>query len=210
MSTLISASEAARLKMEALCSPRDTTVLPPDASQKVQEAEALLRAAEKTLEDARREAENIREEARKQGHVQGYQECMSLLTIAHQEYDALLARSGDDLARLAMEMTRNILGRRLETTPEILVELAGKALQLARGRKRIVLRVHPDDFGLVEAHKNALMQIAEAPMTLLEDAAVPRGACIIDTEQGSIETDLDIQLEALAQALNLSFWGEDA
>jgi flagellar biosynthesis/type III secretory pathway protein FliH len=82
------------------------------------------------------------------------------------------------------------------------VYLAARALARARDRREVTLRVHPDDARAARGGEAKLAAIlARAPLAVREDAAVPRGGAIVETEAGVVDAGVEAQLAELRRAL---------
>ena len=149
--------------------------------------------------DASAEADRIRAEARRLGFEEGWQEGLAAaaetLAAARRQAGQELDRSADDLRRLAVHIARTILADEIAARPELVCGIVEQALALARRGRRLVLRVHPDDVGLL----GALSEVPEIEIT--PDADVGRGGCVLYDGRMTIDARLETQLAALLRAL---------
>jgi type III secretion protein L len=159
------------------------------------------------VEAAQAEARRIVEEARREGFAAGREEGLASLTelvlAARVEATRRAAETEPELRRLAVRIAEKILGEALRLDPEQVVSIVRGALAAARGRRELSIRVHPDD---LEAVTRARPRLAEAlsrqaEVALRADASVPRGGCLVDSEVGTIDARLDVQLAAIERAL---------
>jgi type III secretion protein L len=143
----------------------------------------------------------LQAEAAEAGRREGEARAAAALARAAAERDRLLRDAAHEVAELALAVARKVLGRELDR-PGAVVELAGHALAEARGRRQVVLRVHPDDAREVRAAASRLAAaVAGGPLELREDPAVSRGGAIVDTDDGRIDAGIEAQLDVLARAL---------
>lgn len=163
--------------------------------------------ASKIVAEAHADAEQIREEAREQGRADGRAEVAALITRARKHVDRRIAAAEREVRVLAVRIAERILRRQLEIDPEAVVDIAKGALEEARGRHELVLRVHPDDVALFEREKPGLLArlSVSAHILIRADDAIERGGCVVETDVGTVDARLVTQLAAIEKAL-----GEDA
>lgn len=173
-----------------------------DADRQVREMVARAEdEARRIVAEAEAARARLHSDAAEAGWREGKARAAAALVRAAAERDRLLRDAAHEVADLALAVARKVLGRELER-PGVVVELAGRALSEARGRRQIVLRVHPEDASEVRAASSRLaVAVAGGPLELREDPAVPRGGAIVDTEDGRIDAGIEGQLDVLARAL---------
>ncbi len=186
-----------------------TKVLEGPAVLKLNDAMAALEAAHKEATDiivrAKQEAEATLQEALEQGRTQGYAEVVGELAKVREERRNLQDAAQGDLLALAFKVAEQVISREVERDPMIVKEVVQSALEHARGRRHIVVKVHPDDMHIVEFSRAELELCVDGTSIHFEaDASVTKGGAIIDTEGGQIQADLGLQLEALRKNLESS------
>lgn len=104
---------------------------------------------------------------------------------------------------LAAGMAKRICRQELTKQPEISAKWIQEALALAAGNGSIVLRLHPEDAktfaAQVDAIKSRLAGIGQVQVT--SDASISRGGCRVETDFGSLDQQLETQLDRLSQEL---------
>jgi type III secretion protein L len=161
------------------------------------EAEAL-----RIRSDAEAERERALADAREEGFREGLARAAATLASAAAERDRRLAGLGREVSALALDIARAVLGREVAERAGIAAELAARALAEARERREVTLLVNPADAPAVRAAGGALAAIlVRAPLAVREDAAVPPGGAIVETEAGRIDARIETQLAHLARAL---------
>jgi type III secretion protein L len=158
---------------------------------------AALRAS------AEADRDRLRAEAIEAGRAEGLARAAAALASAARERDRRLAAVERELLALAVDVARKILGRELLLDPAAVVGIAREALAAARGRRELTLCVNPADAGALRAAEGALAG-AVAPfagLAIREDAAVPPGSVVVETEAGLVDARLETQLAAVLRAL---------
>lgn len=104
---------------------------------------------------------------------------------------------------LAVEIARRICRRELREQPQIVLSQIEAALQLASPDDSIELRVHPEDLKAFEPAIQALVSRVSsvARTTVLSDAQVSAGGCIVRTMYGQIDAQLESQLARIEEEL---------
>jgi type III secretion protein L len=161
------------------------------------------------LEQARQEAETLLastqaqvDAARMQGYVEGQragiEAANKLLVGTTEQVNRYLAGLPDDLADLALDIVRRVLGR-VENS-ELVAQLAREALAAFRGQHSITVRVAPEHSARVEAI--ILSDVALASSVRIEpDAQLSLSQCTVLSPVAVVDASLDMQLDALRRAL---------
>lgn len=180
----------------------DDRVVPGEVFDASRQAERIVddaRAeAEELVRRAREEADAIREQARAAGRNAAEQQAASLVADAHRSYDQALHRAEEDLVRLSVAAARRILGAELRLDPERMRHMVREVVARARRAKHATVRVHPDDVAAVQSLAESM---DPPPLTVTADPSLDRGDCVLTTDLGEIDARLDVQLAALARAL---------
>lgn len=115
---------------------------------------------------------------------------------------ALAAEEGAVVA-LACEVARAILGREAAAGPEVLRDVAARAIARVRRARLVVLRVHPDDEEGARGAVGVWFPAGSRPeeVAVVGDGAVARGGVVVETELGRVDATLDRQLEEIARIL---------
>ncbi|NDY97140.1 flagellar assembly protein FliH [Wenzhouxiangella limi] len=109
-----------------------------------------------------------------------------------------------ELASLAVAIARHVIDDELRSDPARIVKLVPQAIaDLPAGSREVRVRVHPDDAELL--HEHLPDGDGEASWSLVEDAAVRRGGCRIDSPTSSVDATLETRLDAVVARV----FGED-
>jgi flagellar biosynthesis/type III secretory pathway protein FliH len=176
-------------------------------------AEAVVRASVPAPPDAQALAE-LRDAARTEGRREGYEAGM-------REARAEVQAQIDGLHALGAAC-RSALERGIEGVEEAAVEIAfaaaakivgdaavaetgvralvREALRRVATRGEIVVRVCAADFALLGGSAAQLGADA-AQVSLVADARIAAGGCVIETGEGSLDARLETQLQSLLEAL---------
>lgn len=170
-------------------------------------ARALLEAAEAEAERiraaAREERDRARAEAVEAGRQEGLGRAAATLASVAAERERRLAGLAGEVASLALEVARGVLGRELSLEPAAVVALASRALAEVRERREVVIRVSPADAPALRGAAGALgALLARAPgLGLREDPSLGQGDVVVETEAGTVDARVAAQLAVLQRAL---------
>jgi flagellar biosynthesis/type III secretory pathway protein FliH len=168
--------------------------------------QARLQAAQIELE-ARQRALLIESEARQQGYEQGLEAAhaqtaeligtiKAIVESALQEKWAYINRNEANIVELALQIAEKILDEKISLEPEVVIDIARKAVSLTAEREQIRIRVNPDDVELLKAHKEDLMASMDGiqKIEVIADRRVGRGGCVVETVAGNVDARIYSQL----------------
>lgn len=104
-----------------------------------------------------------------------------------------------ELLTLAVAIAERIIGREIQTDPQVVERTVALALAHAQSSPITQIIVHPDDLAAIE--RWVADSLGEARLELATDAAVGRGGCVIGTKTGFIDARIATQLTQVRQAL---------
>ncbi len=167
------------------------------------EAEAL-----QIHERALAEAVELREQAKKEGYEAGRDlgaaELCEVVARASQRLQQMEVEAVPQLRDLALAIARKVIGRELEFHPDAVVDIIRQALsEKARQRRELVLRVNPADLAVVRERKAELLEVLSRAkeIAVREDPDVGRFGVVIETDAGTIDAQLETQIEVFERVL---------
>lgn len=152
---------------------------------------------------AREEADRIREHAREEGRAEAYAEANALLVKARIEREKIIASAEPQLVGLGRRIAEKIIGRELEVNPDVIVDVVRQAIQTVRQQRELIVRVNPGDLQTLESRRADLIAVlARAKdVTLRGDSTISSGGCIVESELGTIDAQLETQLDVIERIL---------
>ena len=127
------------------------------------------------------------------------------------EKEELIRRYEKDVVELAFQITEKILAREIQTQPEVIIDSVRAGLQKIVNAESVTLRVNPEDMKIIESVQEELSkELAKSESLHLQtDDSVSRGGCVLETENGILDGQLDTQLNRLRTLLAESPAEED-
>ena len=104
---------------------------------------------------------------------------------------------------VAVAMAERVIRRELSSTPEVSLELISEALQLASGNGAVKLFLNPSDLKSLGSQVERLISELSTLATtqVLADQKVTPGGCRVETEFGTIDHQVETQLERITEEL---------
>jgi|GEM_PF-468232 len=171
-----------------------------EAQQKAQELiEEARQSAQALIEEAQHQREWIFQEAKEEAQEEVAIQAATELARAKMQAGSILAEAEPALIELACNIAEKIIGRDLERAPELLLDICANAIENVRTAKAMLLRVHPKDAKLLREKRPELIEMIgrSVDIAIRDDAEVQPGGCIVQTEFGVIDAQLETQFNAL-------------
>lgn len=112
--------------------------------------------------------------------------------------EELTYRTERQVVDLAMAIAARILHREVSLDRELLLVMARLALDRMGDGTTATIRLHPDDEAAARGSRDSW---PGGSVSIVADAAVKPGGCLVQTEHGQIEVGVDAQLKELASAI---------
>jgi type III secretion protein L len=181
-----------------------------DAQQivdKVQdEADAVRAQAQKEGEALKQqvaaEAERIKKQAYAEGFEQGQKVWVEHVERLDRETKQVHKELREMVVPVALQAAKKIVGREMQMHPETIVDIVANNLRAVASHRNIVIYVNKADYATFDANKPRLKQVFEhlESLVLQESKDVQPDGCIIETEGGIINAQLDNQWALLEKA----------
>jgi flagellar assembly protein FliH len=115
------------------------------------------------------------------------------------------------LLSFCVELTKKILSCELETNKEIITATIKRALAMIADRENVVIRVSPGDMEVASGNKDFLSSVTERleNVRIEEDTRVGKGGCIIESNSGTVDARLGVQLEEVADLVEKAWESSD-
>jgi type III secretion protein L len=190
----------------------NTKRIPAEEFSKAKTANEILKTvrqeAEKFTHDTAIEAEKTKELAFQEGFQEGLISLNKHLLALDQELKELRSAVQKNILPLALKAAQKIIGEELKLHPDRIVDITLNALKPVTQHKKIIIFVNKLDFNELEAKKAKIKKIFDhlESLSIQERDDIEPGGCIIETEVGIINAQLENQWRALESAFE-SFMG---
>ncbi|MEL7431822.1 MAG: FliH/SctL family protein [Chlamydiota bacterium] len=149
-----------------------------------------------------KECELLREKAEREGFQRGLEKLYGQHLHLKELSEQLSVEVHQKILPLAIQAAKKILGEELKIHPDRIVAIILQALKPVVQHHKITIYVSPKDYPIVEKNKGIIRKILQQVETLKVEARddVEVGGCLIETEAGIINAQLDNQWQALERA----------
>lgn len=111
----------------------------------------------------------------------------------------MIRQTERQMVELALAVARRIIHREVSLDRDLLIAMARVALDRLGESARITVRLHPEDFEATSADR--ISRVMGTCVTVLEDPRLERGACMLESDLGTLDISVDSQIEEVARAL---------
>jgi type III secretion protein L len=181
-------------------------IIPASEFSELQSANDILKQAEQEAKESQKAAEKEAENIKKQGYETGLQEGLKSLNAHILTLDKELKKIREEvhskILPLALKAARKIIGEELKLHPDRIVDIVLTVLKPVTQHRRITIYVNRADLESLEKEKSKIRDIFESldSFSLRERSDIEPGGCIIETEAGIINAQLENQWRALESA----------
>lgn len=183
-------------------------VIPAKAFTSLLSADELIEEAKKESETFRKKVEQEAAELKEKEAKKGFEEGLNKWTLQITQLEAEQRSLRDEMQRqiveLVLECGKKILGRELKSSPESIIDIVSQALRPVATHRHATIFVAKEDAEMLEKNKKKLHEELEQTETLAISVRsdIEPGGCVIETESGIINAQLDVLWESLELALN--------
>jgi len=119
--------------------------------------------------------------------------------VIQSEKQELARRYESDVLELGFSIAEKIIGIEIATRNDAILGIVRQALRKIVNADEVVLRAHPEDLKILEEAREKLVSEmgVNAPLELRADNSVARGGCVIETESGMLDAQLQSQMNRL-------------
>ena len=174
--------------------------------------------ADKIGTEARVQASKMEEEIRKTGFETGREDGWKdgkaevdrlierlhvVLSKAIEKRNDIITQSEAQIVHLILQIAKKVVKVISEHQKNIVINNALQALRKLKNKSDVVIRVNLLDVNLMTDHAKDVVDLIEnvKSVTILEDATVDRGGCIIETDFGEIDARIAAQLKEIEERI---------
>lgn len=181
-------------------------IVPADEFSTLASAGDILDIAEDEAENFRKEVASEAEKVKEQAFREGFQE--GLISLNHhlaaidKELNEIRTEIHKKILPLSLKAVRKIIGEELKLHPDRIIDIILTALKPVTQHRKVIIYVNRADLDLIEQNRSKIKKLFEhlENLSLQERADIEPGGCVIETEAGIINAQLETQLNALESA----------
>lgn len=166
--------------------------------------EAVKKDAFKYRQEVAEEIEKLKEQAQKEGFEAGFKKWLEEIVKVEEEIIKVRKETEKAALPVALKAAKKIVGRELELSENAIVDIVSNSLKAVVTHKRITIYVNKKELEALEKNRNKIKDLFEnlEILTLRERPDVEPGGCIIETEGGIINAQLENQWRILENAFD--------
>lgn len=183
-----------------------TKIIPSqDISNLVDSSEVLdliKQDAKKYRMEVSKECEDIKEKAFKEGYDEGFKEWTEHLADFEKKLTAMHEELQKLIIPIALKAAKKIVGREIELSEETIVDIVASNLKSVSQHKKITVYVNKKELEILEKNKPRIKEIFEnlESLSIRPRDDVAPGGCMIETEVGIINAQMEHRWQALERA----------
>lgn len=181
-------------------------VLPAKAFSTLLSAAEVLKKVKEDAEQYRREVveecEQLKEVAQHEGFEAGFQQWVEKIAQIEGEIIQVRREMEKMVVPVALKAAKKIVSREIELSENVILDIVSANLKAVAQHKRVIIYVNKKDLAFVEENKPKLKTLFEhlESLSVRERSDVQPGGCIIETEVGIINAQLENRWRVLEAA----------
>jgi len=192
-------------KEEVHIAPGEKVVSAKDFSQLKKANEILKQVNQEAYEYKQacvKEAETLKQQSSKEGFQEGLDKFNATLMQLDKELKSLREEFNKKILPIALQAAKKILGDELKLHPDRIVDIVTQALKPVIAHHQIKIYANKADIDILEKNKSKIKNILQEVESFVieEREDVEPGGCLIETEAGIINAQLENQWRSLEAA----------
>jgi type III secretion protein L len=159
--------------------------------------------AEQYKKEVAAECEKIKEQARKDGFEEGFAQWVAKIADLEEEIQRVRKDTEKMVVPIAVQSAKKIVGRELETSESTITDIIINSLRSVAQHKKVTIYVSRKQFDAVEKDRERIKSVFEnlEVLSIAPQDNIPDTDCIIETEKGIINAQLENKWLILENAL---------
>ena len=147
----------------------------------------------------------------KEGWEQGHQEYIDAINHLKEaanwvleQRQEIVDQTESDLIGLVFDIAEKVVHHQI-STDGIIYHTVKSMLEYVTGHEKVLIHVNPNDIRALEPHHDEFLKSIGGvdSLEIIEASNISQGGCLLETNLGTIDTQLETQLEQARKALNL-------
>lgn len=166
--------------------------------------------AQKIIDQANSEAEGIKTASREEGRQEGreesaaqIEEALGTLNQAIKERKKIIKDAEGEILRLALKIAEQIIRSEVSMHRDVSLNIVSEAIGRVSDREQIIVRVNREDAEYLKRYKDRLAGMLDGvkSFSIIEDANIEAGGCVIETNLGFVDARIATKLQSIEEAL---------
>ncbi len=169
--------------------------------------------AEDIIRKAMNEANSIREQAKESGLEEArafaeenasdkVKEALQTLNEAVIERKKIIKDAEAEILRLSLKVAEQVIKSEVSLHRDVTLNIVSDAISRVSDREQVIIRVNRDDVDNVKKYKDRIGSVVDGikSLSIVEDASVEPGGCVIETNLGYVDARISTKLTAIEEA----------
>jgi flagellar assembly protein FliH len=169
--------------------------------------------AEQIVKKAMEESEQIREHAKESGLEEArrvaeetasdkVKEALDTLNQAVIERKKIIKDAEGEILRLSLKVAEQIIKSEVSLHRDVSLNIVSDAISRVSDREQVIVKVNREDLENIKKYKDRIGSIIDGikSLSIVEDAMVEPGGCVIETNLGYIDARISTKLSAIEEA----------
>lgn len=194
------------IKGDAIQVAPQTKIIPAAEFSAILDAREVLNLVKEDAEQYKTEqvkgAEFLKTQAQKEGYEEGFKSWGEAVARLEEEIRHVKEEMEKIVASVALKAAKKIVGREIELSDKAIVDITSTTLKAVSQHKKITIYANRKDIGILESHRPQLKELFESleSLSLRERADIESGGCVIETEGGIINAQIENKWRVLEKA----------
>lgn len=164
--------------------------------------EHIKQDAERYRSQIIKETEEIKEASFKEGYEDGFQKWSEHLVMLEEQLEKIKLDLQKSIVPVALKAAKKIVARELEISDASIVDIVAATLKTVSQHKKIIIYVNKKDLESLEKNKPQLREVFEnlEALSIREREDITPGGCVVETEIGIINAQLEHRWQILEKA----------
>lgn len=185
-----------------------TRIIPAEEIATLQSAEEVLTAVQKDAvlykKEVVSEIEKLKEQAQREGFEAGFKQWTEQVARLEAEIAKVRSDVEKTVVPVAIKAAKKIVSKELEISEKAIIDIVSANLKAVAQHKKVTIYVNQKDLEIVESHRPQLKQLFESleALSIRPRGDIQLGGCVIETEAGIINAQLDNRWRILEAAFS--------
>jgi len=139
-----------------------------------------------------------------QEEIRPYIQALQTILKEWEERKETLFRENEvAIVQLAFEIAKKVVHQEISINPDLILYVVREALKKINQGSSLIVRLNPEDVAIFErGMKTYLPEIKQfTDVQIVSEESIERGGCILESDSGIINAELDVQLQKIEESL---------
>lgn len=173
-------------------------------TEAMKEADEIKKRAQKILDEIAAAKEKAQKDGFASGREAGFSQVTQMLVKLESVRERFYSEAEGEIIKLVTAIAEKVIGDIVNENPGVIKGVVKQALERSLG-DRITVKLNPHDYKVLSEGNFEFKDVLDRTKRLhfKEDETIAKGGCVVETEVGTIDAQIETQLEAIKKALEI-------